>query len=178
VTAPPPEIVLPPLSTTASASSTIALLQALVLVLNPEVVVEAGTYQGHSALTMAWCMHRHGFRGHIWTTDPVDHDMTATLAKNPWAAPYLTYVQRGFADFMFKFPYRVDLGYADASGPDSMLRRDTLDLMMRHLSVGGVCVADDMASFEKDWPGVEDARARADIYIPRDRGICLYQRKK
>src|SRR5882672_3625935 len=52
---------------------TLNLLSTLVGFLEPEVIVEVGTYRGWGTATLAETLHVYGLPGHIWSCDPVDH---------------------------------------------------------------------------------------------------------
>ena len=92
------------------------LLGALVSALQPRIVVEAGTYKGHAALSIASTLKAIK-RGHLHTADPIEQNVTALFQKND-LTEYATYHLATYEDMLERVaPYGgVDLAFVDASG--------------------------------------------------------------
>lgn len=133
----------------------IELLCALIRCARPRVVVESGTFLGHSALMMAAECRENGV-GHVWTADPVDHGVVG-LAEMAGLGPFLTYFRGDFAEMC---PERVDFAYIDGSGEGeegAQLRWEHFSMVLGRLSPGGIVCVDDTLS--DDWRDGEGGRS-------------------
>ncbi len=156
---------LPAWDVTATSREQCDLLRALIGVLRPEVVVEAGTYKGHAAFFMGHSLSDIG-AGHLWTADPIDHGV-ARLVREWRLEQWVTYQQRDFLDVLAELPV-VDFAYIDASadGPTGAeLRWRHFQAVLSKLRPGGVVCVDDTAT--DDWCDGEGGRS-----VERIRAVC------
>jgi predicted O-methyltransferase YrrM len=154
-----------------------ALLGTLVSVLQPKLVVEAGTYRGHGALSIAYTLRDIKY-GHLHTADPIDQGFGALIAKHA-LEPYVTFHQATYEAMleMVDGEGPIDLAFIDASGKasDGVMRMRHLLLTYDRLAVGGVIVMDDIAA--TDWPYVNVIRSMSQMYFPSMRGVALFQKR-
>ena len=153
------------------------LLSALVTSLQPEVVVEAGTYKGHGALAIAHTLHTIK-RGHLYTADPIDQGVAGLLERSGFtgSATYIHDTYERMLSDRFKLN-SIDLAFIDASGhaADGTMRMRHLLMTMDRLRMGGVIVMDDIGAV--DWPFVNVIRTLSQLYLPGMRGVAIYQKR-
>jgi predicted O-methyltransferase YrrM len=155
---------LPPWDLEASAPEQVELLCALIRCQKPEILVEAGTYRGHSAYRIGETLAELG-RGHLWTADPFPNGQFATLSP----LERVTFCPRDFLAVLEGIPY-VDFAYIDASDhskPDgASLRWRHFEAVRAKLRQGGVICVDDTAA--NDWSDGEGGRS-----VGRIRAECV-----
>jgi predicted O-methyltransferase YrrM len=162
----------------ASHPASVDLVAMLVHFIQPETVVEAGTYKGHLTLAIAQILHTNN-RGIIWSADLHDGDVGKWLASD---ANYLTSRVRlylgDYLDMLKEVPGDIDLAYIDASDPnDSRLRLTHAERTFDRLRPGGLLLADDTES--KDWKEAQMFRDWAKcsgIHLTQHRGLTLIQK--
>ena len=146
----------------ASAPEQCQLLAALVRCQRPEVLVEAGTYRGHTAVHI-WRVLNELRHGHLHTADPYPHGQMATLA----GLDRVTFYQADFLDMLARLP-AVDFAYIDASKPEkggAALRWQHFEAVRARLRPGGLICVDDTAA--DDWDDGEGGRS-----VLRIRAAC------
>ena len=171
---------LPPWAPEATEPAICELLAALVSVRQPRVIVEAGTYRGHSALLMADACRRTG-AGHVTTFDPVDHGLRAYIERNE-LGDWLTYVQGPY-----EIPNRVEFAFIDASArdPDGLmnaaLRWQHFEATRQRMAPGGIICAHDTLWPSEPWYDHEGGdsmhriRAASQLNIDCMRGLSIFQ---
>ena len=153
---------------------TLDLLTVLIRHLDAQVIVEAGTYRGWGAFTMAEALKASGSTGHIWTSDPTDYEVTEILRAMSLDT-YVTYHHETFEAMLPKIAPSIDLAYIDASDShEENLRLRYLSLVLPRMQIGGIVVMDDIAG---GWEGAAFARQLAQIVLPGHRGCALFQRR-
>jgi predicted O-methyltransferase YrrM len=158
----------------ASSPETVDLLCSLVLLLQPAVIVESGTYHGHAALAMAQAC-KEMQHGHVWTADVEDfcvQGMPTALAA-AGLADRVTYHTGGYADMLETYDLQgIGFAWLDASHKDDpRLRAKHLALTRPRMASTGLILMDDLA---EDWPGAAVLRRKADLYLPFGRGIGFF----
>ena len=155
----------------ASSARTTDFLWALVRFFEPAVIVEAGTFQGHGALSCAFALRTAHLSGHIWTCDIAPSPVMAH-AHTLGLADYITFVQGDLTDLLPQVPHPIDLAYLDA-GPDTTgLRWRHFQALQGHMADFGVIATDDV---DGDWGGVEHFREQ--FYLRKNRGLALWQHR-
>lgn len=148
----------------------------LVAFTEPEVVVEAGTYQGHFAFATANIMRRIG-RGKVYTADIVDRGVEKKLLDPPGQllAPHIHIHLGDFRELLDTVPTPIDMGYIDASDPNNEhLRYEHASLVYERLRPGGLILVDDTAA--TDWSDAKFFRWRAGIHLSQHRGLSIIQK--
>ena len=155
------------------------LLAALVGVRKPRVIVEAGTYRGHSALLMADACRRSGF-GHVTTFDPVNRGVQGWIDVNG-LTDWCTYVEGPY-----EIPNDVEFAFIDASARDetgrmsAALRWQHFSETMKRMKPGGIICAHDTLHPAEPW---YDGEGGASMHRIREvslnldcmRGLSIYQ---
>jgi len=162
------------IDTLTSDPATLDILSMLIRHLEAKVVVEAGTYRGWGAFTMAETMKAYGIDGHVWTCDPVDYEVHEVLESMELQS-YVTYTQEVFDDMLPKVTEPIDLAYIDASDKnEENLRLRYLSMVLPHMRNGGLVVMDDCAT---GWEGAPFVRQLASVYLPLHRGCAILQKR-
>ncbi len=169
---------LPPWDGHATEPAQCGLLAYLVMCQKPEIVVEAGTYQGHAAHFMARSLQEIG-SGHLHTADPFPMGQTRTLVE---LTKWVTVYKSDFLDMLATIP-EVDFAYIDASANEpggARLRWQHFKAVKAKLRPGGIICVDDTKA--DDWDDGENGRSAQRI---RDacglnfaflRGLSIYSR--
>lgn len=162
------------IDTLTSDPATIDMLCMLLRHLDAKVIVEAGTYRGWGAFSMAETLKAYGIDGHIWTCDPVDYEVHEVL-EGMGLDGYVTYSQETFEQMLPKVPGAIDLAYIDASDKfEENLRLRYLSLVLPRMRAGGVVVMDDIAG---GWEGAPFVQQLASLYLPLHRGLAVLQKR-
>jgi predicted O-methyltransferase YrrM len=148
----------------ASAPEQVELLCALIRCQKPEIVVEAGTYRGHSAYRIGETLAEMG-KGQLFTADPCNHGQGTLLAKLErvifWPTDFLT---------MLEGSPKVDFAYIDATDHSkrdgARLRWEHFEAVRAKLRPGGIICVDDTAA--DDWADGENGRS-----VERIRERCV-----
>lgn len=154
---------LPPWDDHATAPEQCALIASLIVCAKPLVVVESGTYMGHTAYFIASELQGLG-RGHLYTADPLPADQLGTLSG---LKPWVTFHKGDFLEMLAGIP-AVDFAYIDATadGPGgARLRWEHFQAVRAKLRPGGIICVDDTAA--DDWDDQENGRSAARI-----RSVC------
>lgn len=145
----------------------------------PTVIVEAGTYRGHTAIAMADACRRLG-KGHVTTFDPYDHGVQKFIDLNG-LEDYCTYVHGPY-----EIPNEVDFAFIDASARDetgmmnASLRWIHFSETMKRLRPMGMICAHDTLHPAEPW---YDNEGGASMHRIRDastlnldfmRGLSIY----
>ena len=157
--------------------ATIDLVCMFATFLNPQVVVEAGTYRGRMTTALANVLRAIGGTGVIYTADPTDH-VSAMLALPELApiTPYIRYHQGDYLEMLGTIPGDIDLAYIDASHTDnSHMRWEHAMATFLRLRYGGLILVDDTAG---EWEDAAKFRDLANIYLPGHRGLTIIQKSK
>lgn len=160
---------------------TLMLLYGLVRYLKPALIVEAGTYKGHAALTMGLALRDGGIDGAVWTADVKDYGAVQGVLQNDlqdyvqcYLGDFTAMLNGPLKDRTFRFAF-IDSGlvadHSDKVAPD--IRSLHASVAYDLLAAGGVMVVDDMAS---EWTGVDEIRKRATMTLKTGRGMVLVQR--
>lgn len=156
------------------------LLAALVGVRGARVIVEAGTYKGHSALLMADACRRKG-AGRVVTFDPVDRGVQRWIDANELGA-WCEYVQGPY-----EVPNEVDFAFIDASAPDHTgrmhagLRWQHFEATRQRMRPGGLICAHDTLYGHQPWYDGEGGqsmhriRSCSALNLDCMRGLSIYQ---
>lgn len=178
-------MILPPFGGEATEPEICELLAALVLVRQPRVILEAGTYRGHSALLMADACRRIG-AGHVTTFDPIDHGIGYYIRQNG-LEQWLTYVE---GPYTLPPNDRVGFAFIDASArdPDGMmnasLRWQHFEATMARMEPLGLICAHDTLYPSEPWYDLEGGasmhriRAASNLNFDCMRGLSVYQAPK
>lgn len=171
----PADTLLPEWDDEASDRRTVMCLTSMILLLDPKVIVEAGTYRGHFCLFTAEMMRLNGLTGHIWTTDIADLDVTSRLKLNG-LDDRVTVSTEGYDAFLDTFTEPIDFAYIDASfRGDPAMRVRHVQRTFDHLAPGGLIAIDDTAAAKGDWLGVEFLRHAARLHLTGARGLSFFQ---
>ena len=167
-----------PVDDMASDTHTLDFLCMLAAYLRPAVIVESGTYLGHTALAIANVLQQLDQEavqpGHVWTADPTDYGTVSEAIVRYGLQSHLTYFHGSFDDMLGRITEPIGLAYLDASAKDDpLMRLRHVKLTVARLAPHGVVVVDDCGS---DWPGVKTIRRMAALYLPTHRGLCLIQK--
>lgn len=158
------------------------LLAALVMVRQPRLVVEAGTFRGHAALAMADACRRTG-SGRVVTFDPTDHGVQQYIDANG-LREWCTYV---CGPFTVPPNEPVDFAFVDASAPDSKgnmnarLRWECFEALMPRMSPGGLICAHDTLWPAEPWfddeggESMHRIRRVSALNLDCMRGLSVYQ---
>jgi predicted O-methyltransferase YrrM len=158
----------------ASDPANIDLAAMLAFFIQPRVVVEAGTYQGHLTLAVANILRIQGY-GKIYTADPIDH-VARTLAHPDVAQllPHIHYHPGTFEELLEQVPGEIDLAYLDASSVDDPgMRMAHYKAVYPRLRNGGIAMIDDT---EGEWDDAPTFRRVASIHLSQRRGLTLIQK--
>lgn len=147
------------------------LLWALVRFMRPTVIVEAGTFQGHTALAMADGILA-DVEGHVWTCD-TNPSNVMEYAEKLGLAGRITFVQKDFEEMLAEIPDQVSLAYLDAGPDNGGLRWRHFEAVRDKLVPGGIVVVDDVAGV---WPHSDEFRKMASLYFPNPRGVAIWQK--
>ena len=154
-----------------SSERTAALLWALARFHRPLVVVEAGTYHGHVALTLADALRSANVPGHVWTAD-VNESPVLTHAAALGLTDAITFFWGDFLAMLPTVPTPIDFAYLDAGPDHDGLRWRHFEALQPLLAPGALVATDDVAG---SWPQVERFRAHT-LYLPNHRGLALWQK--
>ena len=174
-------VTLPTPDSHAADSETMFMLYGLVRYLKPSLIIEAGTYMGHAACTMACALRDAEVDGEIWTADVKDYGAQANVDQNDLSA--FVHVFQGDFGAMLAGPLKdrkARLAFIDSGlvvDPQPMpvmtnLRHTHVQLALGHMVSGGVMVIDDCAG---TWDGVEEIR-QLGLYLFKGRGMAIVQR--
>lgn len=165
------------ISRMASDPRTIDLICALSLFIGARTVVEAGTFEGHTALSVGSALEQIGLGSHVWTADTTDFYPSGIKeqAIDPLElTDTVTFFRGDFADMLHQVPGDIDLAYIDASSEERpRMRRDHFEAVWPRMRVGGLVLVDDCAG---RWDGAKQFRQEATIYLPQHRGIALFRK--
>jgi predicted O-methyltransferase YrrM len=164
-----------PLDPMDSDLDTISLVAALVAVIKPRVFVEAGTYHGAVALTVASVMRDHNIDGHIWTAEVVNKamDVAVDRTRKTKLEDYITFCYGDYVDMLHKVNVTdIDMAYIDGGFRLPMIK-ETLPRLSKY----GLILVDDMACGH--W-GNESARKEVEdnlsVFLPEGRGLGIIQK--
>jgi predicted O-methyltransferase YrrM len=174
-------MILPPFDAEATEREICELLASLVRVYKPHVIVEAGTYRGHSALMMADACRKNGHGGVI-TYDPIDHGIQEYIDRNDlWE--WLEYEQAPYAPLIEQDFAFIDASACDETGRMSAaVRWEHWRETEKRLSPGGVICAHDTLHPAAPWYDGEGGasmyriRDASTLNIDRLRGLSVYQK--
>ena len=126
----------------ASAPETTLLVSALAVYMKPTVIVETGTYKGHTTAAIAQTLLDCGHKDfHIWTAE-IDHhcaaDAKAYMAAND-LDKYVTVYHGDAQEMLEKIPGTFDFAYVDG-GED---RVEIVKYIHGRMSYDGVVLMDD-----------------------------------
>lgn len=157
--------------------ATLEVLRSLVMLEQPKLIVEAGTYRGHGAIWMASAQEA----GLLLTADVEDRDVVAAFE----AAEVADRIEFHHCDFlqMLEDVVQVDFAFIDATDHS---RPDGADLRWQHfqavgekLTPGGIiCVHDTAADDWRDGQGgksVLDIRRACQLNLTAGRGLSIYK---
>jgi len=146
-------MILPSWDGHATAPEQCQLLAALVRCQKPKLLVEAGTYRGHTALFVGSVLEELG-SGHLHTADPMTYCPADLGAR-------VTYYPTDFLKMLDGLEGPVDFAYIDASDhsrPDGAdLRWIHFDAVLARLSPKGIICVDDTAA--DDWSDGEGGKS-------------------
>ncbi len=150
----------------ASSPATVDLLAALVRFCKPKIIVEAGAFQGNTALTLAAVLKHDEIDGHIYTCDP-DPDMSPNIKENQ-LEDYITFFHTTFEEMLPLIPKPIDFVYLDGGK-----RLELLELVEPHLIVGTLICVDD--TLDAEWPGGKQIVELANLQLDHERGLSILQ---
>lgn len=167
------DLVLSSPDATANDPATVTFLIGVAAMLDAKVIVEAGTYRGFTALSLA-----HACPGAtVYSADPYDCGAQAELDNNPHLKERVRLYRGRFEDMLQEFPVTPDLAIIDASDTHTgeCPRHAYMQFALTVTRPGGIVCVDDTAA--DDWPGVRDIRAAASIQFMQHRGLTVIQRQ-
>jgi len=156
-------------------------LFGLVSLMKPRIVVEAGTYLGHSALVMARALRDAEPEGLVWTADVERYpEIDALLAQD--VGSRIRFCEMDFAEMLRAHlaPRSVNLAFVDSGpvpgkpGVPTTIRWDHYEAVKPYVAPQGIIVVDDVA--KRDWAHCEDIRREAKLVLPFARGVAIVQR--
>lgn len=159
---------------------TLHILQGLLSLVRPRFVAEAGTYQGHFALTVGAVIQNARLGGRVYTFDPRDCGIGKWLTEN--GITTVEYRQESFDDILALYPHLeglCDVVFIDSGdiGEHQPGTRD--DMRWQHyligkklLRAGGLMFVDDVAG---QWTNVETIRKEC-LILEAARGIAIWQK--
>lgn len=158
---------------TASHPANIDLACMFLSFLEPEVVVEAGTYKGHFAFAAANILRQLG-KGKVYTADTINFiDHLWTDAST--ITPFIHFLHGDFLDLLKDVPDPIDFGYIDASTLENPhLRWEHATAVFKRLRLGGILMVDDT---EGDWGDAKRFQVAGDIHLSQHRGLTIIQKK-
>jgi predicted O-methyltransferase YrrM len=126
------------------------LLKMLTELINPETVVEIGTYSGYSALSMAQGM-KEGSQIYTFEINDEQEDFTRPWLENSPFPPQINMIIGDVFKILPTMNLKIDLAFIDANKRTYV---EYYNLIMRYLNVGGYILADNTL-----WDGhvVEEA---------------------
>lgn len=152
----------------ATEQETAELIFGLVRAIQPELVVEAGTYLGHTARIIAQALGRNG---HGWC-DTVEPDPErARLAFRLTEGYRVTVIQSRACDYLPNMP--VGLAYIDSDLPG---RPDVIAHLWDHMEPGGLVVVHDTAPQHAGPDRIAELTGgRPYLNLRTPRGVLLMQ---
>ena len=161
------QVNIPPLDEEATELETLTFLMHLLEYVNPQMIVEAGTYKGHFALiASAICP-----RSWIWTSDI--HNWGFESQRN------ITYFQEDFEVMLDKCIVPPQFAFID-SGPargvlveDKAVRWRHYKAACRVMPKGSLVVVHDM--IQCHWDHGEEIKQEASLYLHAGRGMTIKQ---
>ena len=167
-----------PMDDIASDTHTLDFLCMLVAYLRPRIIVESGTYLGHTAVALANILKQLDQEeqqpARVWTADPTDYGIIQQAILNYDLGTHLTYYHGSYDDMLALIVEPIGMAYIDASAKnDPKMRLRHVKTTLARMALGGVIVVDDCGS---DWPGVKRIRQMASLYLPARRGLCVIQK--
>jgi predicted O-methyltransferase YrrM len=167
--------VLGEVDTMASDAAAIDLFCMLCFFVEPKVVVEAGTYQGHLALAVANILRSNG-TGTLYTADTCDDGFSVALSMECMnlIRPHIQFHHGDFLEMLKKVEDPIDLAYIDASSKENPhMRWEHYRAALKQLRPGGLVLVDDTAG---DWSDAKDFQYVANIQLMQRRGLTLIQK--
>lgn len=133
--------------------------------LDAKVIVEAGTYKGVFAGSLARAFPE----ATVYTCDPEDYGVT--FPAN------VRYFKGRFEDMLKEIPGGIDLAFIDASNPKTAEcpRLQYMVLALTRLRAGGIVAVDDTAAV--DWPYVNTIRSMGHLVFPGHHGLTVIQKR-
>jgi len=154
-----------------STPATVDLLAAFVGFLRPRVIVESGTHQGTTALTLAATLEHHGlYDSHIWTAEVDDNIDIRYRLEGHGLQDFITLYHGDFMEMYEEVPKPIDFAYID--GGDRLPQVETV---LSDLSPRGLIFVDDTRKY--DWPGAVEIYKMADLRLDSERGISIITSK-
>lgn len=151
---------------------TLDLLCMWVAFLEPKVMVEAGTYRGHTALAIGEIIRKLKIPGVLYTADPVDEGV-AELALGAGLQNHIRYFWGSYDEMLKQIKEPIDMAYIDASAKDDpTMRLRHVEQTLPRMRKGGLLFVDDAAGHTN---GMGKIRKQADLYLPMRRGLAIYQ---
>ena len=165
---------VPSLDLEATEIETLAFLGEFLRYMQPELIVEAGTWRGHFAsLAAQMCPESEIHTADVkhWDDDKPQH-------------PNLHYHICDFEEMLPKLPKSVDFAFID-SGPvdfenikehEHFIRFRHWRACKKYLSRGGYMACHDMIN--DDWAGADVIKEESGLYLPAGRGLCIWQKPR
>lgn len=155
--------------------ATIDLLAMLINFLEPETVVEAGTYFGHFAMTAAVILQALG-RGTVYTADVTDHSKEFRLSERYGALwqTRITFWHGDYAKMIPQIPGSIDFAFIDASAvAEPGMRRRHFEATWPRMAPGGIIAIHDTAN---EWSDAAWFRSQHGLHLRQQRGLTLIQK--
>lgn len=147
-------------------------IHALCLVTKPEIVVETGTYIGHTAQSISNALERNE-RGHFWTVENAPeyakHYATMELART-------TFVDADSREWCAseECPTDIDLAFVDSGHPH--VRLEDVRGLYSKMREGGLLLVHDVEFYHEDfYASLRDILGAAQLYLPTLHGLALWQ---
>lgn len=155
-------------------------MAAIVRIMQPDLVVEAGTYKGHAAVTIGRAVKTYG--GRLFSADPYDHGVQPDLDAEDLDCVNL--YRGGFLEMIEPFG---EIGFAFIDATDHS-RLDGADLRWIHFEAvrakmpsGGIICTHDTLANHAPWGDGEQGRSReriaelAGLHFNHMKGLSVYQ---
>ena len=168
----PKPLVLLPYNDEATDVGTINFLRTLLFYEQPKVVLEAGTYRGHFAISAGFAC----ICAVVLTADPEDHGIPDLITQNQ--RRNVEFHNCTFAEMIERrnqlLKYGADFAFIDSGGNKfaSNTRISDYQLAKTVVKAGGLIAVHDTAS---NWEGRNEIVAEASIVFPQARGLTLYR---
>lgn len=159
-------------------------LGQLIRFIQPQIIVEAGTYKGNFAVVAASILKQEHINGQVYTADPLDHGAVKCIEENGLEV-YITYLQDDFEQLAVEWPFivgRVGFAFIDSGPPfpegdenfDANVRWRHYEAAKAWMAPSGIIAVDD--TLQTDWFNSSKVSAEAGVNLRAGRGLSLWQK--
>jgi predicted O-methyltransferase YrrM len=172
------------LSPTSSDAYSLLFLGQLIRFIQPQIIVEAGTYRGNFAVIAASILRQEHINGEVYTADPLDHGAVKCIEENDLDT-YIHFIQDDFEQIAVEFPHvvgKVGFAFID-SGPPFAAGDENFEIAVRWrhyeavkgwMAPSGIIAVDD--TLQTDWFNSSKISAEAGLNLRAGKGLSLWQK--